>query len=153
MLVHPQSLVHSFVEWIDGSWISQLSVNDMVFPIQYALAWPERWANEFPRLELEKLGQLEFEPLDDRRFPAVALARQALAAGDSAPAVFNAANEVAVHAFLDGRASFPAIVDTVSAVLDRHSPVEVATIAEALHHDAWARREAENILAAAPPSR
>lgn len=153
VLVHPQSLVHSFVEWIDGSWIAQLSVNDMVFPIQYALAWPERWANEFPRLELAKLGQLEFEPLDDRRFPAVALARQALAAGDSAPAVFNAANEVAVHAFLDGRASFPAIVDTVRAVLDRHSPVAVTTIAEALHHDAWARREAEQILAAAPPSR
>jgi 1-deoxy-D-xylulose-5-phosphate reductoisomerase len=153
VLVHPQSLVHSFVEWIDGSWIAQLSVNDMVFPIQYALAWPERWANEFPRLELAKLGQLDFEPLDDRRFPAVALARQALAAGDSAPAVFNAANEVAVHAFLDGRAGFPAIVDTVSAVLDRHSPVEVATIAEALHHDAWARREAETILAAAPLSR
>jgi 1-deoxy-D-xylulose-5-phosphate reductoisomerase len=149
VLVHPQSLVHSFVEWVDGSWIAQLSVNDMIFPIQYALAWPERWGNEFPRLELDKLGRLEFEALDDQRFPAVSLARQALAAGESAPAVFNAANEVAVHAFLDGRAGFPAIVDTVRAVLDRHAPARVASIAEALHHDAWARREAEKVLASA----
>ncbi len=96
VVIHPRSLVHSLVEFRDGSWLAQLSVNDMIFPIQYALAYPERWANEFPRLDLAELGTLEFLPLDNRRFPAVELARAALAAGESAPAVLNAANEVAV---------------------------------------------------------
>ncbi len=147
VLVHPQSLVHSFVEWRDGSWIAQLSVNDMVFPIQYALSWPERWQNEFPRLRLEELGALEFLALDDRRFPAVALARAALAAGDSAPAVFNAANEVAVAAFLEERIPFPEIVATVAAVLEEHRAVPVSDLEAALGWDAWGRRQAGDRLA------
>ena len=153
VLVHPQSLVHSLVEWVDGSWIAQLSVNDMVFPIQYALAWPERWENEFPRLALAELGALEFLPLDDAKFPSVALARAALAAGESAPAVFNAANEVAVRAFLEERLAFPAIIDVVRAVLERHEPRPVGSIEEALGWDAWARREAESRLGGGAASR
>jgi 1-deoxy-D-xylulose-5-phosphate reductoisomerase len=153
VLVHPQSLVHSFVEWVDGSWIAQLSVNDMIFPIQYALAWPERWENEFPRLSLAEFGALEFLPLDEAKFPSVALARAALAAGESAPAVFNGANEVAVRAFLDERLPFPAIVDTIRAVLERHDPRPVGSLEDALGWDAWARRAAERHLAARPLSR
>jgi len=148
VVVHPQSIVHSLVEWRDGSWIAQLAPNDMIFPIQYALAFPERWANRFPRLEPAELGRLDFLPLDDERFPAVRLARAALAAGDSAPAVLNAANEVAVHAFLDERLEFPGIVETVGEVLASHRAVDVGTLDEALAWDAWGRREAERRLAA-----
>jgi len=151
VVVHPQSIVHSLVEWRDGSWIAQLAPNDMIFPIQYALAYPERWANRFPRLDPAALGQLEFLPLDAATFPAVGLARAALAAGDSAPAVFNAANEVAVHAFLDDRLPFPGIVETVGEVLSRHRAVAVTTLDEALEWDAWGRREAEQRLAGAAP--
>ena len=114
----------------------------MVFPIQYALAWPDRWENAFPRLPLERLGALELAPLDEERFPAVRLARRAVAAGESAPAVFNAANEVAVHAFLERRLPFPGIVETVAAVLDEHAAVPVATLAEALEWDRWGRERA-----------
>jgi 1-deoxy-D-xylulose-5-phosphate reductoisomerase len=142
VVVHPQSIVHSLVEWRDGSWIAQLAPNDMIFPIQYALAYPDRWANRFARLEPSRLGSLDFLPLDRAAFPAVDLARAALAAGDSAPAVFNAANEVAVHAFLDGRLSFPRIVGTVEAVLARHRPAPVESLDEALGWDAWGRAEA-----------
>lgn len=148
VVVHPQSIVHSLVEWRDGSWLAQLSVNDMIFPIQYALAWPERWDNEFPRLEPEKLGRLEFLPVEPQRYPAVALVRAALAAGESAPAVFNAANEVAVAAFLDGRIPFPAIVETSRRVLERHSPVRLGALADALAWDAWGRARAAEILPA-----
>jgi 1-deoxy-D-xylulose-5-phosphate reductoisomerase len=153
VVVHPQSLVHSLVEWRDGSWIAQLAPNDMIFPIQYALAYPERWANTFPRLEPSALGTLEFLPLDDTRFPAVALARRALAAGDSAPAVLNAANEVAVRAFLAGRIGYPEIVATVERVLDDHRAVAVGSLEEALEWDAWGRREAERRLGPAPVAR
>jgi 1-deoxy-D-xylulose-5-phosphate reductoisomerase len=147
VVVHPQSIVHSLVEWRDGSWIAQLGPNDMIFPIQYALAYPDRWANRFARLEPSRLGSLDFLPLDRAAFPAVDLARAALAAGDSAPAVFNAANEVAVHAFLDGRLGFPRIVGTVEAVLERHRPEPVASLDEALGWDAWGRAEAAAELA------
>ncbi len=114
MVVHPQSLVHSLVEFRDGSWLAQLSVNDMVFPVQYALSWPERWGNSFPRLSPTELGAPRVPCRSTRRsFPTVALARRALLAGASAPAVLNGANEVAVGAFLAGRATFPAIAATV----------------------------------------
>jgi len=148
VVVHPQSIVHSLVEWRDGSWLAQLSVNDMIFPIQYALAWPERWDNEFPRLEPEKLGRLEFLPVEPERYPAVALVRAALAAGESAPAVFNAANEVAVAAFLAGRIPFPAIVETARRVLERHAPVRLGSLADALAWDAWGRARAAETLPA-----
>jgi len=146
VVVHPQSIVHSLVEWRDGSWIAQLGPNDMIFPIQYALAYPERWANRFPRLDPAALGALEFLPLDRAAFPAVDLARRALEAGESAPAVFNAANEVAVHAFLDGRIAFPRIVATIERVLDRHRPAAVDSLDDALGWDGWGRYEAQQEL-------
>ena len=146
VVIHPRSLVHSLVEFRDGSWLAQLSRNDMIFPIQYALAYPERWANEFPRLALEELRTLEFLPLDHRRFPAVQLARAALAAGESAPAVLNAANEVAVHAFLDGRIGYLDILATISEVLDAHRAVPLADLAAALEWDHWGRQRATEVL-------
>jgi 1-deoxy-D-xylulose-5-phosphate reductoisomerase len=147
VVVHPQSIVHSLVEFVDGSVLAQLSVNDMVFPIQYALAYPERWENRFPRLALEALGRLDFAPLDDVAFPAVRLARQALAAGPSAPAVLNAANEEAVHAFLAGKIRFPAIVSIVTEVLATHAAGPLEDLDHALALDAWARRAARERIA------
>ena len=146
IVVHPRSLVHSLVEFCDGSWLAQLSVNDMIFPIQYALAYPERWPNEFPRLALAELGTLEFLPLDNRRFPAVELARAALAAGESAPAVLNAANEVAVHAFLDGEIGYPDIVATIAEVLASHHAEALADLDTALEWDRWGRQRATEAL-------
>lgn len=146
IVVHPRSLVHSLVEFCDGSWLAQLSVNDMIFPIQYALAYPERWPNEFPRLALAELGTLEFLPLDNRRFPAVELARAALAAGESAPAVLNAANEVAVHAFLDGEIGYPDIVATIAEVLAGHHAEALADLDTALEWDRWGRQRATEAL-------
>jgi len=146
IVIHPRSLVHSLVEFRDGSWLAQLSVNDMIFPIQYALAYPERWPNEFPRLALAELGTLEFLPLDNRRFPAVQMARAALAAGESAPAVLNAANEVAVHAFLDGRIGYTDILAIISDVLESHRPEGVADLEAALEWDRWGRERATGAL-------
>jgi 1-deoxy-D-xylulose-5-phosphate reductoisomerase len=146
VVVHPRSLVHSLVEFRDGSWLAQLSRNDMIFPIQYALAFPERWENEFPRLSLAELGTLEFLPLDNRRFPAVELARASLAAGESAPAVLNAVNEVAVHAFLDGEIGYPEIVATISEVLASHCPEALADLDAALEWDRWGRERASEVL-------
>ncbi len=145
-VVHPQSIVHSLVEFCDGSWIAQLSVNEMVFPIQYALAFPDRWDNDFPRLEPEELGRLDFEPLDRVRFPAVDLAREAMSMGDSGPAVMNAANEIAVHAFLEDRLSFVGIVPLVREVLRSHEPTTVCSLEDALAWDAWGRKRAQELL-------
>ena len=146
VVVHPQSLVHSLVEFRDGSWLAQLSANDMVFPVQYALAYPERWSNDFPRLDPADLGRLEFHPVDAAKFPTVELARAALAAGDSAPAVLNGANEVAVGAFLSGAAGFPAIAATVAAVLEEHAPSAMGSLDEALAWDGWGRARAAELL-------
>lgn len=148
VVIHPQSIVHSLVEFTDGTCLAQMSVNDMSLPIQYALSYPERWSSRFARLSLEELGRLEFLALDEERFPAVGLARRALDAGESASAALNAANEVAVHAFLDRRISFPRIVSLVEEVLDAHEARPVGSLAEALQHDEWARREAGARLAA-----
>jgi 1-deoxy-D-xylulose-5-phosphate reductoisomerase len=119
VVVHPQSLVHSLVEYVDGTYIAQLSVNDMRFPILYALAWPDRLPSPIGRLDLTAMGQLSFEPPDPERFPALRLAREALVAGGEMPAVLNAANEEAVATFLDRRCTFPDICRTVEAVMAR----------------------------------
>jgi 1-deoxy-D-xylulose-5-phosphate reductoisomerase len=147
VVVHPQSIVHSFVEFQDGSYLAQLSRNDMVFPIQYALSFPERWENRFERLRVEDMGSLLFEPLDEERFPSVALARHALTTADSAPAVMNAANEIAVHAFLAGRLPFTGIVPLVERVLGAHTPSAIASLEDALALDGWARERAAAELA------
>src|SRR5262245_22351219 len=118
VVVHPQSLIHSFVEFVDGSLIAQLARNDMKFPIVYALAYPERFENAFGRLDLVALSRLDFFELDPRRYPAIGLARQALAGGGGLPAVLNAANEIAVAAFLEGKISFVDIVHVVSGTME-----------------------------------
>jgi len=146
VVVHPQSIVHSLVEYRDGSWLAQMSVNDMIFPIQYALSYPDRWENEFERLEPHQLGRLEFEPVDAQRFPSVDLARATLSMGDSAPAVLNAANEVAVRGFLEGRIPFPAIVATAERVLESCEPGPITSLDDALQYDAWGRARARELL-------
>ena len=150
IVIHPQSIVHSMVEYVDGSIIAQLSTTDMKFPIQYALLYPERVAAPFARLDLAKMRTLDFLPVDPRRFPAVELAYAACRAGGSMPAVLNAANEVAVERFLAGELPFVAIVDIVKRVLDRHSGdvSAIASVEDALAWDAWARNEAREALVA-----
>jgi 1-deoxy-D-xylulose-5-phosphate reductoisomerase len=147
ILIHPQSIVHSMVEYIDGSFMAQLSTTDMKFPIQYALLYPERVSAPFARLDLTKIRTLDFLALDAHRFPAVALAYEACRTGGSMPAVLNAANEIAVERFLAGELSFLSIVEVVSRVLERHSGevTPVKTIEDALHWDGWARNEARGI--------
>ncbi len=150
VVLHPQSIVHSMVEWVDGSVVAQMSPNDMRFPILYALTWPERVPTPLPKLDLETLGKLEFFPCDEQRYPAVRLAYAALEAGGTAPAVLNAANEVAVQAFLDGRLSYPAVVEVVARVLGNHRPEALSSVAQALEWDEWARREAGLLLPGSP---
>jgi 1-deoxy-D-xylulose-5-phosphate reductoisomerase len=147
ILIHPQSIVHSMVEYIDGSIMAQLSTTDMKFPIQYALLYPERVTAPFARLDLAKIRSLDFLPVDAHRFPAVELAYQACRTGGSMPSVLNAANEIAVERFLAGELPFRSIVEVVSRVLERHSPqvTPVETIDDALQWDHWARNEARGI--------
>ncbi|MBV8516486.1 MAG: 1-deoxy-D-xylulose-5-phosphate reductoisomerase [Acidobacteria bacterium] len=147
IVIHPQSIVHSMVEYVDGSIIAQLSTTDMKFPIQYALLYPERVAAPFARLDFAKIRTLEFLPVDPRRFPAVELAYAACRAGGSMPAVLNAANEIAVERFLAGELPFTSIVDIVKRVLDRHAGDvhPIASVDDALAWDRWARNEARGI--------
>jgi 1-deoxy-D-xylulose-5-phosphate reductoisomerase len=146
VVLHPQSIVHSMVEFVDGSVLAQMSPNDMRFPILYALTYPDRIPTPLEGLNLTSLGRLEFFPMEPTRYPAVGLAYAALETGGSAPAVLNAANEIAVQAFLDRRIPYPAIVEMVARVLGRHRVVGVTSVADALEADAWARRESAAIL-------
>jgi 1-deoxy-D-xylulose-5-phosphate reductoisomerase len=142
VVVHPQSVVHSMVEFVDGSMLAQLSTPDMCLPIQYALTYPERAKSDRVQTSLAKLGNLTFEEPDRDRFPALSLARRAGEVGGTLPAVLNAANEVAVDAFVNGRISFPAISETVRIAMDQHKVVEHPTLEEVLEADAWARKAA-----------
>ncbi|MDB6074289.1 MAG: dxr [Verrucomicrobiaceae bacterium] len=142
VVVHPQSIVHSMVEFEDNSVIAQLSHSDMCFPIQYAVTWPQRVTNSLPPLDFAKLAALHFEAPRTDDFPALNLARHAGTVGGSMPAVLNAANEVAVEAFLNGRTNFPAIWITVERVMSAHTLVEHPTLSELIEADAWARAEA-----------
>jgi len=142
VLVHPQSVIHSMVEFIDGSILAQLSTPDMCLPIQYALTYPERVASERVQTNLAQLGSLTFEEPDLERFPALELARRAGEVGGTMPAVMNAANEVAVAAFCAGRSSFHQISQTVSRVMDAHRPIAHPTLDQILEADAWARSQA-----------
>jgi 1-deoxy-D-xylulose-5-phosphate reductoisomerase len=146
VVVHPQSVVHSMVEFIDGSIIAQLSTPDMCLPIQYALTYPERACSDRVETNLAKLGQLSFEEPDLDRFPSLNLARQAGEVGGTMPAILNAANEVAVAAFCDGRITFDRIPQTVTRTMDRHEVVANPSLDEILAADAWARGEALNSL-------
>jgi 1-deoxy-D-xylulose-5-phosphate reductoisomerase len=142
VVIHPQSVVHSMVEFVDGSILAQLSTPDMCLPIQYALTYPERALSERVQTNLAKLGSLTFEEPDEERFPALSLARRAGEAGGTLPAVLNAANEVAVDAFIQGRINFPHITETVRLTMERHRVMPHPTLDEILEADAWARAEA-----------
>src|SRR5947208_204532 len=144
VVIHPQSIVHSMVEFSDGSVLAQLSHSDMCFPIQYAVTWPERVPNSLPPLDFGKLRQLEFAMPRYEDFPALNLARRAGEEGGTLPAVLNAANEIAVSAFLERKISFPRIWETVSAVMDRHTNVAHPDLDAILRADLWAREEAAN---------
>jgi 1-deoxy-D-xylulose-5-phosphate reductoisomerase len=146
IIIHPQSVVHSMVEYIDGSIIAQLGVPDMKIPILYALACPDRLPLNLPSLELAKLGNLSFQEPDFKRFPCLQYAYQAGEEGGSMPIVLNASNEVAVGSFLKKRIRFMDIQATIKKVMDRHSVRKVSAIEEVLEVDQWARREAEKIL-------
>jgi 1-deoxy-D-xylulose-5-phosphate reductoisomerase len=141
VVVHPQSIVHSMVEFVDGSIIAQLGVTDMRLPIQYAFSYPERWAASLPPLDLLRAGRLDFEAPDVARFPCLALAFRALRGDAGLPIVLNAANEIAVAAFLDGRIRFTAIPDVIRAAMDAYeagSPTGVRTLADVRRVDGWA---------------
>lgn len=142
VVVHPQSIVHSMVEFADNSVIAQLSHSDMCFPIQYAVTWPDRVPNNLRPLDFAKLAALHFEAPREQDFPALNLARHAGEVGGTLPAVLNAANEVAVEAFLSGRSSFPAIWQTVARVMEKHDVIQHPTLETLIDADAWARREA-----------
>ena len=139
VVVHPQSIVHSMVEFVDGSLIAQLSTPDMCLPIQYALTYPDRAASDRVQTNFPKLGTLTFEEPDTDRFPAIELARRAGDACGTMPAVFNAANEVAVDAFLNRKINFPQITEMVRRVMDAHQVISQPTLEKILEADAWAR--------------
>jgi 1-deoxy-D-xylulose-5-phosphate reductoisomerase len=146
VIVHPQSVVHSLVEYADGSMLAQLGAPDMRTPIAQALAWPERFASGVQSLNLAEIGRLDFEPPDHERFPSLRLARAAARAGGTAPAVLNAANEVAVKAFLDRRLNFTAIAAVIDKVLQRLDSSPVKALGDVLDADAAARRLAEALI-------
>ncbi|WCT75423.1 1-deoxy-D-xylulose-5-phosphate reductoisomerase [Sphingomonas naphthae] len=139
VLVHPQSVVHSMVEYVDGSVLAQMGTPDMRTPIAHTLAWPDRMATPCAPLDLAKVGRLDFEEPDLSAFPALALAKAALAAGGARPAVLNAANEIAVAAFLDGRIGFLAIADMVARVLDGYDPPAPVNLDDVFSVDTGAR--------------
>lgn len=141
VVVHPQSIIHSMVEFVDNSVLAQLSHSDMCFPIQYAVTWPDRVPNNLQPLDFAKLSSLNFEAPREDIFPALRLARHAGETGGTLPAVMNAANEVAVEAFLNQRITFPEIWRSVERVMERHAVTEHPTLEQIIEADAWARRE------------
>ena len=148
VVIHPQSIVHSLVEFIDGSVLAQLSPPDMKLPIQYALTWPRRCPSPARRLDLTEALRLDFEPPDEDRFPALALGREVAAAGGTAGAVVNAANEAAVASFLAGEMPFNEIVPACRAVLESHNFDADPPLEKLLALDAWARQEMQRWICA-----
>ena len=146
VVVHPQSLVHSLVEYADGSFLAQLGAPDMRTPIAQGLAWPERVISGVQSLDLGRVGRMDFEPPDHVRFPSIGLARAAARAGGTAPAVLNAANEVAVQAFLEGRLNFTGIATVCDKVLQRLDASPVNELGDVLDADAAARRLASALI-------
>jgi 1-deoxy-D-xylulose-5-phosphate reductoisomerase len=146
--IHPQSIIHSMVEYVDGSVIAQLAIPDMQIPIAYALSYPERLELELPRLDLFEVERLSFLPPDEQKFPCLRLAYQAAAAGGALPAVLNAANETAVNAFLARRIRFGRIHELIESVLEECDLPAPGSIGEVLAADAWARNRAEGLIRA-----
>jgi 1-deoxy-D-xylulose-5-phosphate reductoisomerase len=143
VLVHPQSIIHSMVEYTDGAVVAQLGMPDMKGPIAYALSYPERLDDVSPPLDLAAIGTLTFEEPDMDRFPCLVYAYDALRAGDSMPAVLSAANEVAVKYFLIEKIRYTDIARVIRSVMDAHTPFSITTVEDALKADLWARKEAE----------
>jgi 1-deoxy-D-xylulose-5-phosphate reductoisomerase len=146
VVVHPQSIIHSMVEFADGATIAQLSLPDMRLPIGYALAYPDRIGTPFGRIDWSELSRLDFEPPDLDAFPCLALAYAAGRAGETAPAWLNAANEVAVAAFLDGLISWVEIADVLNETLDRHDGTKAESADVVIEVDRRARREATKVI-------
>ena len=146
VVVHPQSIIHSMVEFYDGSVLAQLGIPDMRVPISYALAYPERLPNTLPALDLFALQTLHFYPPDLERFPCLRLAFEAARIGGTMPAVLNAANEIAVQAFLDGMIPFLDIATVIEATMSQHTPAPLAEVAVALQADHWAREYARTAV-------
>jgi 1-deoxy-D-xylulose-5-phosphate reductoisomerase len=146
VVIHPQSIVHSMVEFTDGSTLAQLSYSNMCFPIQYAVTWPDRVPNTLPPLDFSKLSKLEFFTPRYEDFPALNLARRAGETGGTLPAVMNAANEIAVAAFLDRRVRFPQIWHVVEEVMNRHTAVAHPNLDAILAADQWARNKAQGCV-------
>ncbi|NVM95163.1 1-deoxy-D-xylulose-5-phosphate reductoisomerase [Arthrobacter wenxiniae] len=151
-VVHPQSVVHSMVQFTDGSTIAQASPPDMRLPIALGLGWPDRVPGAAQPCDWTKAATWTFEPLDNAAFPAVELAKNAARRGSTCPAVYNAANEEAVHAFHAGRIGFLDIVDTIAEVLSEHAPVSELTLESVLNAEEWARRRTNEVLAAKAPA-
>jgi 1-deoxy-D-xylulose-5-phosphate reductoisomerase len=145
VLIHPQSVVHSMVELTDGSIIAQLGVTDMQLPIQYAFSYPERWAAPLPPLDLAAAGRLDFDVPDTSAFPCLRLAYRALEAERSLPVVLNAANEIVVARFLEGRVGFPSIAHVIEETMNAHQPAEVTSLAGVRSVDRWAREYSQEL--------
>lgn len=155
-VVHPQQIIHSMVEFHDGAVVAQLGLPTMLAPIALGLSWPERLTDVETPVDWTQAADWRFEPLDDEAFPAVRLAQQVGAAGGTHPAVYNAANEIAVDAFHEGECRFTDIVDTIASVLDRHDEAafDAMSVDGVLAADAWGRQEAGQVLGLSrPPSR
>lgn len=152
IVVHPQSIIHSLVEFVDGTVLAQMSTPDMRSPILYALAYPERWDSHLPRLDLLSLSALEFHPPDWNKFPCIRLAYQALESGQTYPTALNAANEVAVHSFLNGSLPFSSIPEVVEKVLNQHQPIPMNDLETVLEVDHLARQKAENTVKGVKPA-
>ncbi len=148
VVVHPQSVVHSLVELTDGSMIAQLGVTDMRLPIQYAFSYPDRWPGPVPSLNLARAARLEFDAPDVAAFPCLRLAYRALDAERALPVVLNAANEVAVARFLDGRLAFTSIPEVIERTMDARPPAEVGTLEQVRSLDRWAREHAREVARA-----
>ena len=146
VVVHPQSVIHSMVEFVDGSMLAQLSTPDMCLPIQYALTYPARAASDRVQTSLVEIGRLDFEEPDVERFPALDLARRAGEEGGTLPAVLNAANEVAVEAFCERQLSYMGITESVAAVMAAHEIVAQPSLEEILEADSWARNATQNVI-------
>ena len=147
IIVHPQSIIHSMIEFVDTSIIAQLGIPDMRVPIAYALTYPDRFVSELPSLDLALMGDLTFEAPDLERFPCLQLAMDAMKTGETMPAVLNAANEVAVQAFLDEQIPYKEISEIIRMVMHNHHPVPLKELHNILDADLWAREESTKIIA------
>jgi len=153
VVIHPQSVVHSMVRYQDGSVLAQLGIPDMRIPIAYALSYPRRLKASWRPLELTRLGELTFLPVEKRRYPALQLAHEALAVGGTMPAVLNAANEVAVAAFLERRIGFREIHRIIARTMEAHTSTHPDEVQEILGADRWAREKAARLVGRLPISR